>query len=70
MGGTVRLLLHVEGIGRQVRSLHVCARSAFWLCFLQQSNERRPVAPFEREDLLLLLSWKINFFSSVFLSPH
>lgn len=50
--------------GGTVRSLHVCTWSAFWLCFLQKSNKKRPVAPFEREDLLLLLfSWKIAFFS-------
>lgn len=65
MGGTVRFL-HVEGIVRQVglSDPFMSAPGVHSDSFLQKSNEKRPVAPFEGEEqLLLLFSWKIKFFS-------
>lgn len=61
-GGTVRFL-HVEGIGRQAELSDPFMSAPSVHLALQKSN-KRPVAPFEREDLLLqLFSWKITFFS-------
>lgn len=72
MGGTVRFL-HVEGIGRQVElSNHVMSAPGVPSGSISCRNPmRRDQWHLLKEDLLLLLfSWKINFFSFVFLSSH